>query len=519
MFDLSKRRHSKILYILLNQQKLTINQLAKSCKVSSRTIRSDLDKLEKELSKMGIILHKKPGVGVWLESEYDKSMWLKEYISKTITFKSNCSPLDRRAEIIKMLLENKRYTCKLLAEELYVSRSTINKDLAKIKKWLSNYNLTLENHQQSFIRIKGEERDLRGAIVEVLFKLIEEEKLEEINMLLKNNHNVDPKDYDILRDFSAEVDLKNIKKIIDSKEIKDSFLFTDISKLSLIFYITISIKRVKEGKKIKLLVQDRLRLKRLKLFKLAKILGRRAEEDFEVIISEDELCGAFIQFLCADVYYDKTLATKEDILKKLNITILDISRRFIGIVEEELDVNLEDDIDLFLDLILHIRHIYNHFRYQVPKMIVNELDNLIINRIKENNPEIIEISNRIIDVFRQYHINIISQRDIDYIAILLLSAFEKQTKKVKAIIINNEALIINELMVSRLITSISNLEIIDYIYSKEVSQKRLKDADLIITSNQRITLPEAIVISPLVKEKDIQLIRNKIKLKLKSKIL
>jgi transcriptional antiterminator len=343
--------------------------------------------------------------------------------------------------------------------------------------------------------------------------------LEEISKLLEDNHSVNPKDYEVLKDFSAEVDLKKIKEIIYSQEIKGKFLFTQISILAIIFYISISIKRFKQGKKIKLLEKDIIRLKRLKLFKLAKIIGKKAEEEFGFLISEDELCGTFIQFLCANIYYDNTLTTKEEISKRINKTVMEISRRFIDLVEDELGVNLADDINLFLDLILHVRHIYNHFRYQVPKIVVNELDNIILNRIKENNPNIIEISNKIIDIFSQYQINILSERDIDYIAILLLSAVEKFTEKTKAIIINNETFAINELMINRLISSISNLEIIDHIYNQDINHKKLKGADLIITSNQLVTLPEAIVISPLVKQEDIQLIRSRIKLLAEDKAL
>lgn len=519
MIYLSKRRHGKILYALLNHQRLTINQLAKRCKVSSRTVRNDLKKLEKKLNELGIILHKKRGVGVWIESKNDKLMWLKESISKKVNFKNNFSPSDRREEIIKILFQKKSYTCKLLAEKLYVSRSTINKDLIEIKKWLRNYNLILENNQQSGLKIEGEERYLRGAIVELLFKLMDQEDLEEISRLLRDNHSINPKDYDILKDFSAKVDLKKIKEIVQSKEVKEKFLFTENSNLALIFYISVSIKRIKQGKEIKLLAEDTLRLKRLKLFKLAKTIGKKAEEELEIPISEDELCWAFIHFLCANIYDDKTLTTKEEISRSLNRTILQISRSFINLVEDELGIKLEKDTDLFLDLILYIRHLYNHFRYQVPKMIVNDLDNIIINKIKENNPKIIKLSKMIIDIFNEYQIKIISQRDIDYIAVLLLSAFEKYTKKIKVIIINNEAFIINELMVSRLIASISNLEIVDYISNQELNHNKTKNADLIITSNQRVTLPEAIVINPLVKQQDIQLIRNRISLLSKERAL
>ena len=66
-------RQEKLIQILLKSKKpLTTTELADQLGVSSRTIRSDLDKVESEIMLHQLSLEKKPRVGVWIEGAQDK---------------------------------------------------------------------------------------------------------------------------------------------------------------------------------------------------------------------------------------------------------------------------------------------------------------------------------------------------------------------------------------------------------------------------------------------------------------
>ena len=62
------QRQEELIRILLKSEKpLTTTELAKQLSVSSRTIRSDLEKIESELLVHHLCLEKKPHVGVWIQ--------------------------------------------------------------------------------------------------------------------------------------------------------------------------------------------------------------------------------------------------------------------------------------------------------------------------------------------------------------------------------------------------------------------------------------------------------------------
>ena len=61
-------RQENLIQILLKAEKpLTTQELAEQLNVSSRTIRSDLEKIESEILVHSMKLEKKPRVGIWIE--------------------------------------------------------------------------------------------------------------------------------------------------------------------------------------------------------------------------------------------------------------------------------------------------------------------------------------------------------------------------------------------------------------------------------------------------------------------
>ena len=66
-------RQENLIQILLKAEKpLTTQELAEQLNVSSRTIRSDLEKIESEILVHSMKLEKKPRVGIWIEGTQDE---------------------------------------------------------------------------------------------------------------------------------------------------------------------------------------------------------------------------------------------------------------------------------------------------------------------------------------------------------------------------------------------------------------------------------------------------------------
>ncbi|GAB6099212.1 hypothetical protein JCM16358_10910 [Halanaerocella petrolearia] len=177
--NLPNKRSGKILRILLSNEKpIIIKKLAKEFDVSARTVRSDLKKLEEWLKLRNINLIKKPRVGVWIEADSVQKAELERQLFKAQKNNDPLSPPRRQKYILKCLLEtDKQYTMKLLAEELYVSRSTIYKDLKKVETWLSNYDLILERKRNCGIEVRGDEKNWRKAVADLLAELKGDQEL------------------------------------------------------------------------------------------------------------------------------------------------------------------------------------------------------------------------------------------------------------------------------------------------------------------------------------------------------
>ena len=79
--------------------------------------------------------------------------------------------LDRQNYILnKMLIEDEHVFLEMLADTLYISRSTLTKDMNVIKKMLEPYGLSIVSKPNYGTWIQGEENDKRCFIMNYFFK-------------------------------------------------------------------------------------------------------------------------------------------------------------------------------------------------------------------------------------------------------------------------------------------------------------------------------------------------------------
>lgn len=119
--------------ILLNSEKeITIKEISTIMGVSGRTIRYYLEKIEVKLNPYELILKKVPGVGIVLIGSQKE----KERLNRSLTasfYDEEISPLHRQESIIiTILMNNNKYNIDKLAKRLFVSNSTIYKDLSEV---------------------------------------------------------------------------------------------------------------------------------------------------------------------------------------------------------------------------------------------------------------------------------------------------------------------------------------------------------------------------------------------------
>jgi len=156
-------RCTQILIKLLNSSlPVKITELASSFKVSSRTIRYDLDEIDEFLKYNNLPqLIRKPNVGVkFSESLEDKNKAL-ELLDDVSIYYYALSQKERVNIILSNLIGQKDYTTiNALADNLMVSRSTIINDLSKVRKWLYDHGLELKSVPKYGLKVLGDEKNL-----------------------------------------------------------------------------------------------------------------------------------------------------------------------------------------------------------------------------------------------------------------------------------------------------------------------------------------------------------------------
>jgi lichenan operon transcriptional antiterminator len=169
--------HVQVLLLrnLLNtQEPLSSEVLAVSLGTAAKTIRSNIDMIDKILQlAAGARIVSKTGSGIYLDvfdseefrvfSHNFNLKYLDDYYVPN-KYSERITHITRR-----LLFSMDRYiTIDTLCEELYVSRVTISCDLRKIRKDLARYHLEIKNRASHGIKITGQESHMRIAMADYL---------------------------------------------------------------------------------------------------------------------------------------------------------------------------------------------------------------------------------------------------------------------------------------------------------------------------------------------------------------
>lgn len=172
------KRETQILKLLFDHKHtyLTSQEIASGIDVSNRTARKYLHLLEDALKQESLAtIEAKQGNGYQLKIEdarrFDE-FYLEEVksqmASKDITTIQESN--DRQYYILnRLFFEQSAVYVDAIADELFVSRSTISNDLVEIKKLITPYQIELQSKSNKGIFIVGNEQNIRHFIMNYFF--------------------------------------------------------------------------------------------------------------------------------------------------------------------------------------------------------------------------------------------------------------------------------------------------------------------------------------------------------------
>lgn len=168
---IEKKRLMKMFYYLIAAEDVVrAIDIAQYADVSERTVKSDLDELKNFAQASGCILHSKKGHGYWLEVLDEKIFNpVKEQLYYQFSELNYTKEYETRAnEIARRLLVQTDYI-KLddLADQMFLSRSSIKNSLREVRKLLESFKLELESKPGYGVKIKGLEINVRFCMLEL----------------------------------------------------------------------------------------------------------------------------------------------------------------------------------------------------------------------------------------------------------------------------------------------------------------------------------------------------------------
>lgn len=493
-------RYLKIINILLSaKQPLTVDMIAGRLKVSNKTIRNDFNKVEEYIKNKKLRMIKKTGIGVVIEGPEEEKLNVAREIKNGTGTVEAFSPEARKYYIIKRLLMADHYvTMQSIADELYVSRVTIHKDLGAVEAWLGKFELKVLSKTNHGIEVVGQEENWRNAVINLVTYNKEQDELKE---MLYENHG-GRIDYKTLRKLKEliNLDYRQLEKIVTQAELKLKFSFSDEAYISFIIHVAIAIKRLENKKDICLAEATLLSLQEKEEYLVAREIGHKIEECFKVKLPESEIGYILLHILGAKTQQNHASEVNMNLDEEHSLAIT-MAKEIINISQNVLAVDFSGDQQLLTGLVLHLRPTINRLKYGL------SLRNPILHEIQENYPEIYGVAWMTSIVFEKYVGRRVNEEEIGYIAIHLGAAVERAPKKLKALVVCTSGIGTSQMLAARLGRCFREVEIKDVLSEARIKKSVTDDIDFIIStvpiSRSEVNKP-VIHISPLLLQNDIK---------------
>ena len=168
---IEKNRHLMILDGLMKtDSEITAEKLALVADSSIRTIKQDIVYLNDSLKKEGIAcIRSLKAKGYLLEVlDQEKFAKLQEdvLIMLRMYYNRPIETMDRRLYIIHSFLAQDEISIEQICDKLYLSESSVRKEIEWIRNFLASYDLSIKMHGHNYY-VSGKEADIRNAMVEI----------------------------------------------------------------------------------------------------------------------------------------------------------------------------------------------------------------------------------------------------------------------------------------------------------------------------------------------------------------
>ncbi len=375
--------------------------LAEKTGVTARTIREDIKLLSQELSEHHIPLHSVPSKGYCIALE-DKDKAASYFDTRCSRSKSTPTlPAERIQAIIHQLLfKADAVSMDELMDRLCISRSTLEKDLQEVEKWLTIHKLKLLKTRDGSLILQGKEIAMRYALINYFWSF---EDVKEATIIAALQRLIQRKDIVLIQDT-----LHNLLP-------GSSYSISDAEYLNLMMYISFSLWRNENHHPLEISDGEKTATIEAGSTSLVNMLVEKIEERAAFHIPESEIMG-LERFLSQSALIDEDPSHG----------ILNNSTEYVDFVQHILlqlrtlySIDFSEDEILTNSLVQYIHSLVQHTAYKT------YIKNPSLDEIRKEYQQALEMAVAISDSIHDTYKIMPDEDEIGFIALYLCAALER----------------------------------------------------------------------------------------------
>ncbi|ALA40241.1 DeoR faimly transcriptional regulator [Paenibacillus peoriae] len=463
----------------------TTKALAERLEVTERTIRDDLKKLDSMLNEYGAYLESKRGSGytIRVDDREKYHFFADESQEETeVSQRLPGAPEERiRYELFKLLNAREYVKMEDLADELYISRATMNNDSKIIRRILEDYSLTLRTKPGHGVKVIGEEKSIRYCLAE--YADVRDEEGQRSDMPLEQQQ------------LFQGLDLSQIRTIILKHLRSVGTKMADLALKDLITHLAVMVLRVKEGHGLE---RFEAVVGSPRDIELASAMLREMEEAFGITCPEGEF-----DYVLLHIVSKKMAETEWERLQSDRLFLA--VRGMLTFVYERFTYDLRDDERLSKDLFVHLKPMLTRLEHGM------NMRNPLLGHIRKYYPLAYEITVGAVKELQKSFPYDINDNEIGYLALHIGAALERKyniphRRRKTVLLVCGSGYGTARILESRLRSLFAELDVSRVVSLREYEEMSTVDEDLVVSTihlQQRKDKPSA-VISPIPSERDME---------------
>ncbi|WP_053218298.1 BglG family transcription antiterminator [Virgibacillus senegalensis] len=464
---------------LASNEPVTCAELSAGLQVSEKTVRNEIKALNQLLSQRNMCIESQRGIGYQLHVKDEASF--QQFFQEYIQTENKLPPDDPETRIVyvmeKLLFHSGYVKMETLAEELYISRSTLQNDLKHVRSILETYELAVDQRPGYGIKVIGKETNIRFCISEYLFN--------QKPSFIEASGN--------WRDILPSEHLEHIRTAILTSLRKHSIMISDIGLQNLITHIAISCKRIQSENQVEMNEMQWEEMRSLQEYEVAREIMELVEEGLLVNFPEQE-----VMYLTLHLQGTKRSKPDKRIAEEavaIDPELVQVVKRMVKKIDELYSFRLADDEELLLHMCLHLRPAINRHKYQM------NIRNPLLEDIKKNYPLSFEAALAGADELQKLLGIRVNEHEVGYLALHLEAAQERAKRRAsrvsRCLIVCATGLGSAQLLLYKLEDRFgADLEIVGTTEYYSLEEQKLEDIDFIVTTipiDRRMPVPVVLV--------------------------